>query len=288
MLTQEDIKDIFAFIGDPILLVNDKSEIIYCNDAFCKMFGYSTVEIIGNSLNKLIGEGNSNLNHADLVSNYIKSNAPPMTMMAREAIQCVNSKGESIPVNISLSNINSSAENIGIAILHDFSRIQNEKKEQEKLARTDKLTGLFNRRYFDELLEPGSVMFNGSSTIGVLYIDLNKFKPINDEYGHETGDAVLHIISQRISNALRDTDITCRIGGDEFVIFALNIDSKENLSRLSKKVLNSISHTIHTSNMTFNLGASMGTCLYPDDGTDIKGLVKLADRIMYDVKKTTR
>ncbi|MBL1140884.1 MAG: sensor domain-containing diguanylate cyclase [Proteobacteria bacterium] len=284
MLTQENIEDIFAFIGDPILMVNDKSEIIFCNDAFCKMFGYSTVEIIGSSLNSLISEDNANLNHADLVSNYIKSNAPPMTMMAREAIQCVNSKGQSIPVNISLSNINSDTENIGIAILHDFSAIEKEKKEQEKLARTDQLTGLSNRRHFDELLEQGSLLYE-NSTIGVIYIDLNKFKPVNDEYGHETGDTVLHIISQRISNILRDTDITCRIGGDEFVIFALNIVSKENLSHLSQKISNSISNTIHTANTTFSLGASIGACLYPEDGTDIKGLVKLADRKMYDEKK---
>ena len=147
------------------------------------------------------------------------------------------------------------------------------------------MTGLPNRRFFEEILEPDAQPIVDCETVGVIYIDLNKFKQVNDEQGHETGDAVLKIVSQRLKNAIRDTDIVCRIGGDEFVFLALNIATQRGLLGLAHKMYATIALPIHYSGQTYQLGASMGIGLYPDDNPDIKALVKLADDRMYDAKK---
>ncbi|SMP60539.1 putative bifunctional diguanylate cyclase/phosphodiesterase [Anoxynatronum buryatiense] len=151
------------------------------------------------------------------------------------------------------------------------------------LAKKDSLTGLFNRRYFIDRLD-ARLNQMGATSFGVLYLDLNRFKSINDTHGHELGDHVLVEISQRIAAACSPSNSFFRIGGDEFAILTAPGLSKEGIDLLSQQVIEAINFPVELPPYIFHLGVSIGVSLYPDDATTRDLLMKYADMAMYEAK----
>ncbi|MEN1760524.1 EAL domain-containing protein [Anoxynatronum sibiricum] len=151
------------------------------------------------------------------------------------------------------------------------------------LAKKDSLTGLYNRRYFINCLDD-RLNLPEAAPFGVFYLDLDRFKAINDTHGHELGDQVLVKIGQRIAAVCHPSNDFFRIGGDEFAILTAPGLSIEDIDYLSQQVVESINHPVEVPPYTFHLGVSIGVSLYPDDATTRDLLMKYADMAMYEAK----
>jgi diguanylate cyclase (GGDEF)-like protein len=124
--------------------------------------------------------------------------------------------------------------------------------------------------------------------VAVLYIDLDKFKPVNDTYGHVIGDELLQVLSNRMQKMMRETDIVARIGGDEFSVLLADLDDVSNSYIVACKLLDMLSQPVESQRGTHTVGASIGISTYPDDGNDPQKLLRLADAAMYRVKQGGR
>ncbi|MFT5704661.1 MAG: diguanylate cyclase (GGDEF)-like protein [Shewanella sp.] len=154
-------------------------------------------------------------------------------------------------------------------------------------ARHDELTGLANRRMFEEeSVEIETRAKDFGDVFGLIYVDLDKFKPINDTYGHQYGDWVLQEIARRITGCTRETDLVCRMGGDEFCVLIKNVTNNEELENLATLLKERITMPFSINGIGFNLTASMGSAIYPTDGKNVDALVSTADHKMYTEKRT--
>lgn len=182
---------------------------------------------------------------------------------------------------------------ICLILLIELSRGQLEAQrhqEQEKfryMATHDGLTALANRRLFEERLNHAiehSQQHDGK--VLLLYLDLDKFKPINDEWGHDTGDNVLKVVAARMKAAIRDKDTVARLGGDEFAILLPSLDHSVSTAKLTESIYQRVTQPIHIKGKFFDIDCSIGVCCYPQDATSADELWQLADDAMYKAKKS--
>jgi len=158
----------------------------------------------------------------------------------------------------------------------------------EQLAYSDALTGLPNRLLLTQRVEFALRLAERSAgECGVFFIDLDRFKNLNDSMGHSFGDRVLIDVAERLKNCLREVDTLCRLGGDEFVIFVQDIDA-HGAEVLARRIQDSMTQAFQVGEMTFSVGCSMGIALYPEDGKSLDALIKCADTAMYLVKARGR
>ncbi len=156
------------------------------------------------------------------------------------------------------------------------------KKVEYKLER-DPLTGAFNRRVLESYIKPHSNM--GGNHFALLYIDLNEFKPINDNLGHEIGDRLLIAYVKRIQANIKSDGLLFRIGGDEFVIIVENIQIKNEIQEVMKRINTLSKERFMIQGHTISISASLGEALYPSEGEELKALLTVADERMYAAKK---
>lgn len=157
------------------------------------------------------------------------------------------------------------------------------------LASHDTLTGLANRALFRQQLD-ASVRraTRQGSRIAVLFVDLDRFKRINDSHGHELGDELLRLAASRLRRAVRSNDVIGRFGGDEFTVLVDTIKEPLDASKVASKILSELSEPFDIRGRRFTVGASIGISCYPGDGVDSATLIRNADSAMYDVKHTGR
>lgn len=158
-----------------------------------------------------------------------------------------------------------------------------------KMANHDHLTGLANRSLLEEsLLQAIERAKRNKSKIAVLLADLDGFKPVNDNHGHDVGDDLLRIIANRLKAAVRSSDTVARIGGDEFVLLLDTIKGPHDAVSMAEKVLSAIREPANIRGAELKVSASIGVAVFPDDGMEAETLVKHADRAMYDAKLAGR
>ncbi len=172
----------------------------------------------------------------------------------------------------------------------------NERKKAEESARHqashDPLTDLPNRMLFMDRLETAiSRAKREKGRMGLLYIDIDRFKPVNDTYGHHAGDELLISIAQRLRENLREADTIARLGGDEFAVVLENIQDENTAHQVVDKLTQALNTefiirpTENESEITVNIGGSMGLAIYPDDADEEEALLRIADQRMYENKK---
>lgn len=158
--------------------------------------------------------------------------------------------------------------------------------ERERLASHDPLTGLPNRTLLLDRFEQAILRARRQHThVGLLFIDLDGFKAVNDTLGHGAGDELLKIIAQRLQQEIRAGDIVARLGGDEFIVGLLDATHREHIEHVSHKLLSAIAQPCQLAGRELALSASVGMCVFPDDGLDAKSLLKCADFAMYAAKQ---
>ena len=169
------------------------------------------------------------------------------------------------------------------------NKLSEQKDVLDYQAHYDYLTGLPNRTLFhDRLHQAIEKASREKSKFALLFIDLDRFKQINDSLGHKMGDNVLNIMAQRLQEIIRKEDTISRLGGDEFTVLLEDVKKIEDISKVAKKILTSIAKPIHIDSHTLYLSNSIGISIYPDDSTEANNLLKFADAAMYKAKEEGR
>lgn len=174
-----------------------------------------------------------------------------------------------------------------IGIQEDVTQKKLDQESIKHMVNHDPLTGLPSLRLGKDRLEQGILSAQRHKMImALMFIDLDGFKTVNDEYGHTAGDAVLKEIGSRIVTELRLTDTIARIGGDEFMVVLTNVKDPQAIDRVATKILNKLQAPFYYQDITMSVGASIGIALCPLDGTTSEELLTKADQAMYSVKKS--
>ena len=169
----------------------------------------------------------------------------------------------------------------------DITDRKAKERQMESIATSDPLTGVLNRRGFERDAARRLTESADDATGALLFIDLNEFKGINDEFGHEVGDELLKIAAERLRKSLRSCDIIGRPGGDEFVALVPDVDSVV-ADKLAKRLTNALEEPYNIGRKTLECAASIGLALYPDNANTLTGLLREADQAMYRAKARCR
>lgn len=179
--------------------------------------------------------------------------------------------------------------NINKVLVNEINERRRIESNFEHMAHHDALTNLPNRLLLDARLKHAIKRANRSNLhVAVIFIDLDNFKTINDNLGHDIGDELLIAVSHRLTNSVRDEDTVARLGGDEFIIIIEQVNDISNLDPLLKKIMSASTETIIINNHELKTSASIGVSIYPNDGKTSEQLMRNADAAMYHVKKNGR
>jgi len=174
-----------------------------------------------------------------------------------------------------------------VYVARDVTSVRQTERKLRQLALFDSLTGLPNRvLFFDRLHQVVARAKRTSESVAILFIDLDKFKAVNDDFGHEAGDTVLREAAERMIGCTRATDTIARVGGDEFIGICENTASEEDVNHVAGKIVEVLLHPFQVDEYSIRIGVSIGISILPDDGFDEKTLLARADEAMYRVKKS--
>ncbi len=191
----------------------------------------------------------------------------------------------SVPIEAEVWNIPKYIVAVGIIL----TLLEEQIELGEHLALHDELTGLPNRRLLEDRLAKALDTAKRNGTyVGVLVVDLDGFKKVNDTFGHRSGDQLLRLIVARLSARIRQSDTFARTGGDEFTIVATGLGNREAADRLASDLRSVFQQPIHFDGQEVHAGASIGVAVYPEDAIDGETLRLISDKAMYEVKRQVR
>jgi diguanylate cyclase (GGDEF)-like protein len=174
-------------------------------------------------------------------------------------------------------------------LIDERARALQAARQAFRLALYDVLTGLPNRKLINERLSQALAKARREKTQGALmFIDLDKFKPVNDDFGHSIGDLLLKDVARRLQDCMRETDTAARLGGDEFIVLLPRVEGKHGAMVAATKILHALNRPFDIAGNSFQISASIGVALYPDHGSDEKSLLRHADTAMYEAKNSGR
>jgi len=264
------------------IYITDKNGLIeYANPKFYKVAGYSPKEIIGKNP-KIFKSGEHSSSYYKELWNTILSGKSWHGEMVNKYKD--GRKGYAVT---SISPIKDEEGNIRhfVAVREDITELKDLQAELTQKAHFDTLTNIPNRTlFFDKLGKTLAISKRKKHAFALLFIDLDSFKSINDEYGHNIGDQLLVEVSRKLQSCIRESDTLARIGGDEFVILLTEIASNDEPGIMAKRIIDILSKPIQVKAHKCNIGASIGISLYPEHSSDLDELLVLADKAMYEVK----
>lgn len=257
--------------------------LVHVNPAFERMTGYSANEITGRNCRFLQGEDRDQP-EIDRLRAATQSGSP-----ARVLLRNYRKDGTLFWNDLQISPVRDKSGVVThfIGIQNDVTEIKNYQAELEHRANHDTLTGIANRNLLNDRLER-AILFARRlrQKVAVLFLDLDRFKIVNDSLGHESGDALLKIVAERLKNCVRQGDTVARIGGDEFVVLLSELEMATDAARIAQKVIDSLAEPITILSNNLSASASIGISIYPDDGQDAESLLKNADVAMYRAKQS--
>jgi diguanylate cyclase (GGDEF)-like protein len=176
-----------------------------------------------------------------------------------------------------------------IAIQHDITDNKREIEQHKALAYHDSLTGLPNRlQFLDSLNQAIAQHERLHKHFALMFVDLDRFKPVNDTWGHHVGDMLLMAVAKRLRVAMRRTDILARLSGDEFTVIESRLLKQDDAARLAGKLITTLNRPFRLEGHLIEIGASAGIAVYPDDATTGEALLQCADAAMYRAKAAGR
>ncbi len=278
---------IFNGTPDATLFCNNERKILMCNPAFTDIFGYSPEEIIGSTTAQLYQNKQHFIDQGELRYN---SNTPTELKIPPYEISYQRRNGEIFPSETQGGwVINNEGLVLGyVVVIRDIGPLKEAQKEIEKLALTDALTGIANRHQFENRLQESlKLAQRTSASVALIMIDLDKFKPVNDTFGHPVGDALLRYVATLLSEQFRTTDTVARIGGDEFAVVVFAPEPSDTIMPVAR-FLDQLSRPITLKGHHLDVTASAGIALYPADSLSATELIKMADAALYQAKHNGR
>jgi diguanylate cyclase (GGDEF)-like protein/PAS domain S-box-containing protein len=265
-----------------ILYVDREMRCVFANKRYADFFGHRVTDIIGKHLPEIIGH----TAYQGLEKHFLEALAGHPVAYQRMVL-----RDNDEPRWIEVKLVPRPAEQGPIPGFYSMATDITEHKQAEEriqyVAHHDSLTALPNRLLFnDRLGQAISLARRDSHQFALLYLDLDRFKLVNDSLGHGAGDELLRGAADRIRQQVRESDTVARIGGDEFAVILRDITSREAVSGIAEKIINALTAPFHLTsrNQNVDIGVSIGIGVYPVDGQDIDALITQADTAMYNAK----
>ncbi|MFN3047729.1 EAL domain-containing protein [Pseudomonas alloputida] len=276
---------VFENTAEGVLITDIDQRISAVNRAFSEITGYSEIEALGQTP-RLLASGQHD-------SAFYLAMWHQLTAEGHWQGEIYNKRknGELYPSWLTISAVRNSDREIThfVAVFADISSIKHAQAKLDYQAHHDPLTGLPNRTLFENRLQGVLTCAQVSNRQGaVLFLDLDRFKHINDSLGHPVGDLLLKGIAQRLKEQVRDVDTVARLGGDEFIILLPGLHRPSDASTIANKLLACFNAPFQAGEHEFFTSASIGISLYPQDGTDVSTLIRNADAAMYRSKAKGR
>ena len=268
-------------VNEAVLVTSRDSKIVSVNPSFTYITGFQPDEVIGKDPRVLADPSMQPMLINDLWRTLVRTG----NWQGEISIQRKN--GSTCICWVSVNIVRNDAGHV-TSFVSVFSDITERKENEQRihyLAHYDVTTGLPNRALFNDRLRQSLLAAKRyQANLALLFIDLDKFKPVNDRYGHDVGDQLLKEVALRVRGCIRESDTAARIGGDEFVLLLPGTNTEQNVVAVAQKVLQEIERPFEIENHAISISASIGVAIYPEHGEDVRNILKHADHAMYQAK----
>jgi diguanylate cyclase (GGDEF)-like protein/PAS domain S-box-containing protein len=276
-------------ISDALVVCDLAGTITAFNPAAAELTGWARDEAVGRRLEEVVSlvEPARGMPQPSVLREVLRTGRPMRLEGERELVR---RDGTQRPIEESASPLyDRDRRAVGAVLMfHDVTHVREHAQALSHMAQHDHLTGLPNRVLFQDRLTQALATVGQGGKGAVLYMDLDKFKPINDTLGHPVGDKVLQEVARRLRECVRADDTVSRQGGDEFVLLLVRLADPRDAARVAEKLIRSIEQPILVDGHELRVGASVGISLFPQDGRDARTLMKQADTALYHVKESGR
>ncbi len=276
---------VFESSREAIIISDHANRIVAVNDAFSRLTGYSMAEVLGRNPRML----SAGMTPVEVYKDMWKVLSEQGSWQGE--IWDRRKDGKIYPKWLSINTVRGTSGKVShyVAIFSDISERKEAEEKIYHLAHHDSLTGLSNRMSLSlELNAAVRQAAQSRQRLALMFIDLDRFKEINDVHGHDVGDQLLVEVASRLKQAVRHGDAVARLGGDEFVILLRHVNGRESAAQVAEKVRQSLERPYETGGLTLRTTASIGMALYPQDGETAEHLMKSADTAMYHAKAVGR
>ncbi len=286
--SEEKFHSISSAAQDAIIMTDGSGKISYWNPASERIFGYKSEEAVGKDLQRLIVPRDRSSVFENGIESFKDKGRGPVPGKTLE-LTALRKNGAEFPVEVSVSAVKIKGALCAIGILRDITGRKESEETIRRMAYHDCLTGLPNRTLLMDRIKQVLLMEERHGLLAALFfLDLDRFKDINDTLGHVAGDELLKAVAERLRGRCRKSDTVARLGGDEFVLLAQDLARVEDATKVAEGILSIFDEPFHIKGREFFVTASMGISIYPHDGRDAVTLLKNADIAMYRAKEQGR
>jgi diguanylate cyclase (GGDEF)-like protein/PAS domain S-box-containing protein len=268
----------FENASEAFMLTDRFANIVSINPAFTAVTGYTREEVIGRNPRILQSGHHEQKFYEEMWATILKEGQWQGEIWNRRK------NGEIYPEWLTISSIRDGNKRVThfISVFTDITLRKRMEENLHQMTNFDALTGLPNREMlYDRLESAFERARQGNTKLGLIFFDLDRFKHVNETFGHKIGDELLRVVAERLLACMHAGDTVCRLGGDEFIILLESIQEIEEIAEIAQKILAGIAQSFKIQGYEMHTTASLGICIYPDDGADRTTLMKNADTALY-------
>ncbi len=276
---------VFANTQEGLVITDPGGLIVDVNPAFTCITGYSREEVVGHPT-KMLSAGRQTASSHDTIWQALRE-----TGFWRGEMWSRDKDGAAHPDLISISAVCDGEGNTShyVGVFSDITHMKQHEAELERIAHCDPMTNLPNRLLLADRLQQAVVQSQRHGhSLAIVYLDLDGFKAVNDQYGHDVGDELLITVAQRMKKVIRGGDTLARIGGDEFVAVLVDLERPKDCEPVLARLLRATAETVTVRQLALQISASIGVTFFPEDNVDIDQLLSHADQAMYRAKQAGR
>jgi diguanylate cyclase (GGDEF)-like protein/PAS domain S-box-containing protein len=284
----ERFRTLLDYTSDFVLLLTlPEGDIVDANKALARLLNLSIDDLIGQPFSSLgISEGATVFKtlQREMADKSAEAEPPSHTVALP-----FGQGNDPTWIELTYSIARVADNSYGVLVGRDITERRRAESQVRFLAYHDLLTGLPNRILFQDRLDQAvGIAYREKSKIGLIVVDLDSFKTVNDSLGHSVGDQLLLEVAKRMKQTLRNTDTACRLGGDEFLLLLPNMADPDSCIIVLTKLTDCLNKPYHIDGVELGITASAGIAIYPDDGSDLETLLKNADTALYRAKEASR
>jgi diguanylate cyclase (GGDEF)-like protein/PAS domain S-box-containing protein len=276
---------VLEHIADGVMVIDVHGRIVAVNPAYTQITGYTEIEAVGTQSNLTRGASGKQDFHDALWRDLAEGG------FWRGEIWSTRKNGEVYLEWLTVSAVRDEADTVThyVCVFSDITKLKESQEKLDHLAHHDPLTGLPNRLLFHDRLQHAMVRASrAGEQLAVMFIDLDRFKNVNDTLGHHVGDELLKQVAHSLSACLRDGDTLARLGGDEFIVLLEDVDGERGARLVAEKLMRLFEQPVLVSSYELFVTGSVGISLFPQDAADLNVLIRNADVAMYQAKARGR
>jgi diguanylate cyclase (GGDEF)-like protein/PAS domain S-box-containing protein len=284
--SEQRFRSFFKNAAAGMAILNPHGDFLEANDAFCAFIGYEPHELKQMNVEQITSGDN-----LEETRRYYRQVRQGRTICFNYEKEYRRKDGTHVYGRVSVAWVHDDSDHAqyGIGLVQDITDHRAAQRDIERLVNFDQLTGLPNRRHFQETLAQDLGRFEESGdTLGILFLDLDHFKRVNDTMGHGVGDQLLRLAGSRLVELTGPSDLVARLGGDEFAVVLREINEVEDVAALAEKVRQGFETPFNCDGEECLISVSVGVAVVPNDGQEVEALLKNAEIAMYDAKESGR